>query len=86
MTTEIFRVWSFLPNKQEDEGRFISDIRISLLVPNARNQLPDWAVQEAAFQEVLLSHLHRGPSQRRMATENHSTVTELILQGLTEWL
>uniref|UniRef100_A0A8D1MWL9 Olfactory receptor n=1 Tax=Sus scrofa TaxID=9823 RepID=A0A8D1MWL9_PIG len=30
-----------------------------------------------------LSHPHRAPSQRRMATENHSTVTEFILGGLT---
>uniref|UniRef100_A0A4X1VI65 Olfactory receptor n=2 Tax=Sus scrofa TaxID=9823 RepID=A0A4X1VI65_PIG len=30
-----------------------------------------------------LSHPHRVPNQRRMATENHSTVTEFILGGLT---
>ena len=41
-------------------------------------------MQEAPFQVVLLSHPRRAPNQRRMATENHSTVTEFILQGLTD--
>jgi len=41
-------------------------------------------VQEAAFQVVLLSHPHRTRNQKGMVTENHSTVTEFILQGLTE--
>ncbi|KAF4009701.1 hypothetical protein G4228_001347, partial [Cervus hanglu yarkandensis] len=33
---------------------------------------------------VLLSHPHRAPNQRGMAMENHSTVAEFILQGLTD--
>uniref|UniRef100_A0A8C9D2U4 Olfactory receptor n=1 Tax=Panthera leo TaxID=9689 RepID=A0A8C9D2U4_PANLE len=32
---------------------------------------------------ALLSHPHRAPKHRRMAAENHSTVTEFILRGLT---
>jgi len=77
---EILRVLSSSQNKQQDEGIFIrKDIRIAQLAQSLKTSFTKQCKKQPFMQ--FFSH-HTGPP-RRMAAENHSTVTEFILGGLT---